>query len=98
MPAYLTARVKVNDPEAFKKYTDLAPAIVKKHGGRVMAKAGRYQIMEGTDRFHRFVLIEFPTFEAAVNCIQSDDYQKAAAFRRDGVAEIDQVIVDSGEA
>lgn len=98
MPAYLTARVKVNDPVEFKKYTDLAPAIIKKYGGKALSRAGRYQIMEGTDKFHRFVLVEFPSFEDAVRCIQSDEYQKAAQFRRQGVAEIDQVIVDSGEA
>ena len=99
MPAYLTARVKVNDPVEFKKYTDLAPAIVKRYGGKVMAKGGRYRIMEGTDKFHRFVLIEFPSFEDAVRCIESDEYQQAAAFRRaPGVSEIDQVIIDSGEA
>ena len=39
--------------------------------------------MEGTDRFHRFVVIEFPTFEQAVQCHQSTEYQKAAVFRRD---------------
>lgn len=99
MPAYLSARVKVNDPVQFKKYTDLTPAIVKQHGGKVLAKGGRYRIMEGTEKFQRFVLIEFPSFEAAVKCIESDEYQQAAAFRRQpGVSEIDQVIIDSGEA
>ena len=99
MPAYLTARVRVDNPEEFAKYVALAPDIIKKHGGKALSRGGRYQIMEGTDKFNRFVLIEFPSFDDAVRCIQSDEYQKAAAFRRQpGVAEIDQVIVDSGTA
>jgi uncharacterized protein (DUF1330 family) len=98
MPAYLMARCKVSDPVEYKKYSDLAPAIVKKYGGKVMSKAGRYQVTEGTDRFHRFVLIEFPTFEDAVNCVTSEEYKEAAKFRRaPGVGEVEQVIVEAGE-
>jgi hypothetical protein len=30
------------------------------HGGKVLARGGKYQIMEGPQDFHRFVVIEFP--------------------------------------
>ena len=33
MVAYWVARSKVNDPEQYKKYADLAPAIIGKFGG-----------------------------------------------------------------
>ena len=68
MPAYWVARSKINDPVEYKKYTDLVPGIIAKHGGKVLARGGRYEIMEGPDKFHRFVVIEFPTFEAGVAC------------------------------
>lgn len=99
MPAYWLARCKINDPVEYKKYTDLVPGIIAKFDGKVMARGGKYQVMEGTDRFHRFVVIEFPTLEQAVKCHQSSEYQEAAAFRRaPGVSEVEQVIVESGEA
>jgi len=99
MPAYWVARSKINDPVEYKKYTDQVPEIVSKHGGKVLARGGRYQIMEGTDKYHRFVVIEFPTLEQAVKCHQSPEYQAAAAFRRAaGVGEVEQVIVESGDA
>jgi uncharacterized protein (DUF1330 family) len=63
MPAYWVARSKINDPAGYKKYTDLVPAIIAKYGGKVLARGGRFQIMEGPHKFHRFVVIEFPTFE-----------------------------------
>ena len=66
MPAYWVARSKINDPVEYKKYTDLVPGIIAKFGGKVMARGGRHQIMEGPDKFHRFVVIEFPTFEQGV--------------------------------
>jgi uncharacterized protein (DUF1330 family) len=99
MPAYWIARCKINDPVEYKKYTDRVPAIVNKHGGKVLARGGRFQIMEGTDKYHRFVVIEFPSFEKAVECHRSREYQEAAAFRRaPGVGEVEQVIVEGGEA
>ena len=71
MPAYWVARSKINDPVEYKKYTDLVPGIIAKFGGKVLARGGRYQIMEGPDKFHRFVVIEFPTFEQGVACFTS---------------------------
>ena len=65
MPAYWVARSKINDPVEYKKYTDLVPAIIEKFGGKVLARGGRFQIMEGPDKFHRFIVIEFPTLEGA---------------------------------
>lgn len=99
MPAYWLARCKINNPVEYKKYTDLVPGIIAKFDGKVLARGGKHQIMEGSDRFHRFVVIEFPTMELAVKCHQSPEYQAVAAFRRaPGVGEVEQVIVESGDA
>jgi uncharacterized protein (DUF1330 family) len=98
MPAYWVARAKINDPVAYKRYTDLVPAIIKKYGGTVLARGGRYQIMEGPETFHRFVVIEFPSLEQGVKCFQSPEYQEAATFRRNGGGIVENVIVDGGDA
>src|SRR5947209_16878393 len=97
MPAYWVARAKIHDPAEYKKYTDLVPAILAKHGGKVLARGGRYRIMEGPDKFHRFVVVEFPSYEQAVACFQSSEYNAAAAFRRSGAGEVETIIVDGGE-
>jgi uncharacterized protein (DUF1330 family) len=97
--AYWLARCRVDDPVEYKKYTDQVPGIIAKYGGKVLARGGRYQVMEGTDQFHRFVVIEFPSLEQAVKCHQSPEYQAAAAYRRTpGVGIVEQVIVEAGEA
>jgi uncharacterized protein (DUF1330 family) len=98
MPAYWVARAKINDPVEYKKYTDLAAAIIAKYGGKVLARGGRFRIMEGPHKFQRFVVIEFPTFEQGVACFNSDEYNKAAAFRRAGAGEVENVIVEGGDA
>jgi uncharacterized protein (DUF1330 family) len=98
MPAYWVARARITDPTAYKKYTDRVPEIISRHGGKILARGGRYQIMEGPESFHRFVVIEFPTLEQGVACFQSAEYQEAAAFRRAGGGVVENVIVDAGDA
>jgi uncharacterized protein (DUF1330 family) len=92
------ARAKITDPVAYKKYTDRVPDIISRHGGRVLARGGRYRIMEGPETFHRHVVIEFPSLEQAVACFESSEYQEAAAFRRAGGGVVENVIVDAGDA
>ena len=97
MPAYWVARSKINDPVEYKKYTDLVPGIIAKFGGKVLARGGRFQIMEGPDKFQRFVVIEFPTFEQGVACFTSPEYDQAAAFRRKGAGEVETIMVEGGD-
>jgi uncharacterized protein (DUF1330 family) len=98
MPAYWVARSKVNDPVEYRKYTDRVPGILKKYGGKVLARGGRFKILEGPEKFHRFVVIEFPSLEQAVACHDSPEYREAAAFRREGAGEVELVIVEGGDA
>lgn len=99
MPAYWVARSKINDPVEYKKYTDRVPAIIARFGGKVLARGGRYRVMEGPERFHRFVVIEFPTLEQGVACFDSAEYQEAAVFRRkSGAGEVETVMVEGGDA
>ena len=98
MPAYWVARSRISDPVEYKKYTDLVPGIIARYGGKVLARGGRFQIMEGPDKFHRFVVIEFPTFAQGVACFNSPEYDAAAAFRRNGAGEVETIMVEGGEA
>jgi uncharacterized protein (DUF1330 family) len=98
MPAYWIARSKINDPVEYKKYTDLIPGIMNKYGGKVLARGGRFQIMEGPEKFTRFIVIEFATFEQATACFNSPEYQHASAYRRSGAGEVENVIVEGGDA
>jgi uncharacterized protein (DUF1330 family) len=98
MPAYWVARSKINDPVEYKRYTDRVPEIIRRYQGTVLARGGRFQILEGPAKFGRFVVIEFPSLEQAVACFNSPEYQAAAAFRRQGAGEVELVIVEGGDA
>src|SRR5438874_9861646 len=97
MSAYWVARSKINDPVEYKKYTDLVPDIIARYGGKVLARGGKFRIMEGPEKFHRFIVIEFPSFDRAVACFTSPEYDQAAAFRRSGAGEVENVIVEGVE-
>ena len=96
MPAYWIARSRITDPTTYKKYTDRVPEIISHYGGKILARGGRYRIMEGPETFQRFVVIEFPTFEEAVACFESPEYQEASVFRRAG-GVVENVIVDGSD-
>jgi len=59
-------------------------------------RGGKFKILEGPEKFHRFIVIEFPSFEKAVSCHESPEYLEAAAHRKkDGAGELEIVIVES---
>jgi uncharacterized protein (DUF1330 family) len=94
MPAYWLARAKVYNADEYKKYADPVPGIMAKYGAKPLARGGRFQIMEGPQKFERFVVIEFPTLEQGIACFNSEEYKKAAAFRRSGAGEVEIVMVE----
>ena len=99
MPAYWIARGRIEDPVAYKKYADQVPAIVDGFGGRILARGGKSRVLEGTDRFSRFVVIEFPSMEQAIACHDSPAYQAASKHRKaSGVGEVELAIVESLDA
>ncbi len=98
MPAYWLARAKVNDAVEYKRYTNLVPDILKNYQGKVLARGGKQQQLEGPERFFRHIIVEFPSLEQAVACHQSQEYQKAREFRLNGVGDNELIIVEGGDA
>lgn len=92
MSAYWIAHVTVHDPVAYGEYARRATVAIADHGGEFLARASRYQQLEGTER-PRHVLAVFPTFEAAIACYESDAYQHALGFAK-GASERDLVVVE----
>ena len=65
---------------------------------RRQVPGARRQVQDpwGPEKFHRFIVIEFPSFEKAVACHESPEYLDAAEHRKnDGASELEVVIVES---
>ena len=92
---YVIARVTVTNPEAYAEYAKGATAAIKQYGGRPLVRGGAYEALEGEAR-PRNVVIEFPSYEAALACWDSPEYQAAKA-ERDGHAVADIIIIEGYE-
>ncbi len=95
MKGYWIAHVKVTDQTSYDKYIAGTKAAFEKYKAKPLARGGRYVQCEGEDR-PRNVVLEFATYEDAVNCYNSPEYQAAREHRVDaGIATI--VIVEGIE-
>lgn len=95
-PAYWIARSKIINPDEYFKYVKLAGHASQNYGAKILSRGGRFEICEGTMEFKRFVLVEYPSFDAAMEFYHSQAYQDAAAFRRTG-AGINELVIVEGE-
>jgi len=86
--AYWIAHVTVTDMDEYQKYVESAPPAFKKYDAKILARGGNHEVLEGSGRA-RNVVIEFASYEDALACYHSDEYQKARAHRIDaGIADI----------
>ena len=89
---YWIGRVDVDDPEAYKKYIEANAAPFAEYGARFLVRGGTRVEAEGSTR-SRTVVIEFPSYEKALECYHSEEYQAAKGLR-DPVSTGDLVIIE----
>jgi uncharacterized protein (DUF1330 family) len=80
--------------KGFKRYGGLIAQVASIHANQVLVRAGKYQVLEGPDDFDRYVLLRFPSMDAALTYYRSPEYQEAAAIRRTASHRCDLVVVE----
>jgi uncharacterized protein (DUF1330 family) len=89
---YWVVRIDVTDKQKYDAYrADNAEALAK-YGARFLVRGGTFENPEGSSR-PRNVVLEFPSYEAAVDCYRSPEYQRAKALRQGG-AEFDLIVIE----
>ena len=89
---YWIAHVIVKDPERYKRYTAANAVAFAKYDARFLARGGKHETLLGPDK-ERHVVIEFPSFQAALDCYNSPEYQFAIEERGDA-GDVDLVVVE----
>jgi uncharacterized protein (DUF1330 family) len=89
---YWMVRADITDQAQYKAYMAANAEPLKKYGGRFLVRGGRYEVPEGTTRA-RNVVVEFPSFQAALDCWHSPEYQAAIKLRQPA-STLDFVIVE----
>ncbi len=93
---YWIVRVDIEDPEKYKEYIAANAEPFRKFGARFLVRAGRLETVEGASRA-RNAVIEFPSYQAALDCWKSPEYQKAMKIRLP-VSTADIVVIEGYEA
>jgi len=89
MKTYLIFEIEVTDEEAYEEYRRQARSALDEvgGGGRLLIRGGTLfpnavtKTLEGTWMPERFVVVEFPTREAAESYYYSDLYQSVLKLR-----------------
>ncbi len=92
---YWIVRMDVDDPEQYKQYVAANAKPLAAYGAKFLVRGGQFQNPEGTARA-RNVIIEFPSYQAAVDCYHSAGYQATIDIRRP-VSNGDFVLVEGYE-
>ena len=92
---YWIVRVDITDEQKYKAYIAANAEPLKKYGARFLVRAGRYENPEGASR-SRNAVIEFPTYQAALDCWKSPEYQEAIKLRQ-SVSTADLIIIEGYE-
>lgn len=89
---YWMVHVDVEDAEAFNAYVTVVVDVFKKYDAQYLARAGQFEAVEGTVR-SRNTILEFPSYQAAVDCWHSAEYQAAKALR-ENAGHMDITIIE----
>lgn len=91
MSAYIIAKVKIHDPDAFKNYELAFAALFSAYKAEVLVADDSPRILEGEWPGTRTVLIRFDDEAEALRWYFSDQYQAAKTIRT-GASTTDMIL------
>jgi len=89
---YWIVHMEVTDPTNHPKYLEAGKIPFEKYGARFLVRGGSHIAPEGSAK-QRHVVIEFESYDTALACYLSPEYQAAAKLRQ-ASADSDIVIVE----
>lgn len=89
---YWIVHVTVNNVEDYPTYVAAASEALAPYNARFLARGGKSDVVEGISR-DRHVVIEFESYDKAVECYNTPDYKAAIALRQK-FADSELIIVE----
>ena len=93
MPAYIIVDITIHNSENYEEYKKLTPPSLLPYEGKFIARGGATETLEGDWRPGRMVILEFPSFEKAMQWWNSEEYSPAKALRQAN-AETKMIVVE----
>ncbi len=89
---YWIGHITLTDPEKYEKYKAANAVAFTKYGARFIVRGGQFKCVSGNAR-ERHVVIEFDSYQKALECHESPEY-KAASELRDTYSENDIILIE----
>ena len=78
---YWMAMVDITDPAGYPQYVAANKAAFDKYGAKFLVRGGEGEVFEGSAAT-RLVVIEFESYQQALDCYHSPEYQAALKLRK----------------
>ena len=88
---WISLYLKIENKDNIKKYSETVVPLIKKYGGKPIVRGGRFKNYEGK-KFTRTVIWEFPSYEKAIACHDSKEYQDGWALAKGTTERCLQVV------
>ena len=85
---------KIHNLEKLKEYAVKAKPAIEKFSGKFLVRGGRNRTNDGIDS-PRVVVVEFPDYNTAIKCYDSEEYHKAHHILQDHVIRHHQIVEGS---
>ena len=85
MKYYAVAEIDVTDASWVREYISVVTPMVERYGGRYLARTANVELLEGDrEAAQTFLIIEWPSKEAAEDFYESDEYRPYRDRRQAG--------------
>ena len=88
---WISLYFKVDDQQNLKDYAETVTPIIKSYGGVPLVRGGKYETFSW-DNFIRTVILEFPSYQKALEFHNSNEYQAGWNKAKDTTKRHMQVI------
>tara|TARA_B100000989_G_scaffold298475_1_gene287975 strand:- start:1491 stop:1790 length:300 start_codon:yes stop_codon:yes gene_type:complete len=82
---------KIDNLENIKMYGDKVSNVFKRYGAKPIVRGGEFKSLEG-ETYPRTVVWEFPSFDDAIKCHNSKEYQEGWALAKDTTTRNLQIV------
>ena len=92
MKAYWIALYKsIDSQENIKKYAKEVTEVLRSYGAKPIVRGGKFLTLDGK-KYPRTVIWEFPSYEQAIKCHDTKEYQDGWALAKDTTDRSLQII------
>jgi uncharacterized protein (DUF1330 family) len=95
MAVYVIIDIKVIDRDLYAQYVQKVPPVVKKFGGRYLARGGKITTITGNWNPERMIILEFDNVEQVDDWLNSKEYAAMAHLRENSTVS-NVIMIETG--